>query len=187
MMGRTIVPIALALTLLALPAGARQESHERRDRKAEELSQELAAKAHELYCDAVESTRRPRWRERVALRSLRALDYRAREFAEQVEYRGIAHPRTAYELAQLREAVARADARRSVLREGRRSDRRFERVEKLVERLDRRVARAEERRRERLARRDHRRDDRLARHDRDGYLVWRGPIDDWAWAFALRL
>ncbi len=188
MMGRTFTAIALASTLLALPAAAHHDSHDKRDRKIVALAQELQEKAHQLYCDAVETTRHPRWAERRALRSLHAVDRQARDFAEQVDRRGVEHRRTAYELRELRLAVDRAESRLWALDGRRKIERGFARVEKLTDRLDRRVAKAHERRRDHIARHEDRRD-RVRHHrdrDDDRYFIWSGPFNDWRWSFAYR-
>ncbi|MDJ0852730.1 MAG: hypothetical protein QNK04_30540 [Myxococcota bacterium] len=187
MMGKTFASIAIALTLLALPAGAHHRGHGERDRKIVALAEELEVSAHQLYCDAVESTRRARWSERYALKSLRHLDRQAGDFVKQVERRGVHHRSTTRALHELRVAVHRAERRLWAIDGKRKVRRGFERVEKLTEKLDRRVARARDQRRDRIARHEDRRQ-RASRNDdrRDGFVVWSGPFNDWEWGFAYR-
>ena len=140
MMTKMIAPIALALVLGALPAGAASRHHDRGNGKVEKLAYRLESAAGELYRDAARHARQRGWRERQALHALQRLDQRADRFLEQVVRHGIHHPRTRHGFEQLELAFVRAEARRSDLRRARRLRDEFERVEQLMGKLDRRLA-----------------------------------------------
>ncbi|MBW1683772.1 MAG: hypothetical protein JRS35_01790 [Deltaproteobacteria bacterium] len=139
MMTKMIAPIALALVLGALPAGAASRHHERGNGKVEQLAYRLESAAGELYRDAARHARQRGWREWQALHALQRLDQRADRFLEQVVRHGIHHPRTTHDFEQLERAFVRAEARRSDLRRARRLRDEFERVEQLMGKLDRRL------------------------------------------------
>jgi len=140
MMTKMIAPIALALVLGALPAGAGSRDHERENGKLEKLAHGLESAAGELYRDAARHSRHRSWREWRALHALQRFDQRADRFLQQVTRHGIYHPRTEREFQQLERAFVTAEARRSDLRRARRLRDEFERVEQLMRKLDRRLA-----------------------------------------------
>jgi hypothetical protein len=152
MMTKMIAPIALALVLGALPAGAGSRHHERDHGKVETLAYRLESASAELYRDAARHTRYRSWREWRALHALRRFDHRADRFLEQVVRHGIYHPRTRHGFEQLERAFVVAEAGRADLRRRHRLRDEFEHVEKLMRRLDRRLAyRTEDQRRKRAA------------------------------------
>ena len=140
MMTKMIAPIALALVLGALPAGAGPRQHERGNGEVEKLAYRLESAAAELYRDATRHGRYRNWREWRALSALQRFDQRADRFLEQVVRHGIHHPRTRHGFEQLELAFVRAEARRSDLRRARRLRDEFERVEQLMGKLDQRLA-----------------------------------------------
>ena len=64
MMTKMIAPIALALVMGALPAGAGSRHHEGENGKVEKLAYRLESAAGELYRDAAGHARYRGWRER---------------------------------------------------------------------------------------------------------------------------
>jgi hypothetical protein len=140
MMTKMIAPIALALILGALPAGAGSRHHESGNGRLETLAYRLESAAEELYRDAARHARNRSWREWRALHALQRFDHRADRFLEQVVRHGIHHPRTRHGFEQLERAFVTAEARRSDLRRARRLRDEFERVEYLISRIDRRIA-----------------------------------------------
>jgi hypothetical protein len=140
MMTKMIAPIALALVLGALPAGAASRHHERGNGKVEKLAYRLERASDELYGDAVRHARYRSWREWRALHALQRFERRADRFLEQVVRHGIHHPRTRRGFRRLESAFVTAEARRSDLRRARRLRDEFERVEHLMRKLDRRLA-----------------------------------------------
>jgi hypothetical protein len=169
MIRKTIVPIALALVLGALPASAdhrsgdRERSHrhereafagqrakiEKQERKIERLSLRLDDATSELFGEAVTRSRHRGWREWRAIHALRRLERTADRFARKVSHHG-ATSRNA-EVAYLdlesahRDAVARCDD----LRNPRRLRDEFRRVGRLMDKLDGRFARLAELERQR--------------------------------------
>ena len=140
MMTKMIAPIALALVLGALPAGAASRHHERGNGKVEKLAYRLESAAGELYRDAARHARQRGWRARAAMHALQRLDHQADRFLEQVVRHGVYHPRTEREFQKLERAFVTAEARRSDLRRARRLHDEFELVGQLMRRLDRRLA-----------------------------------------------
>ena len=163
MMTKMIAPIALALLLGALPAGAGSRHDERENGKAEKLAYRLESAAGELYRDATRHARQRGWRARGVLHALQRLDHRADRFLEQVVRHGVYHPRTQREFQKLERAFVTAEARRSDLRRARRLRDEFERVEQLMGKLDQRLAnRSDDERPRRHANRSD--DERPRRH-----------------------
>ena len=140
MMSKMIAPIALALMLGALPAGAGPRDHEKGNGKVEKLAHRLESAAGDLYRDASRQGRYRNWREWRALHALRSFDQRADRFLEQVLNHGIRHPRTRHGFGQLEHAFVKAEAHRSDLRRASRLRDEFKRVEQLMRTLDRRLA-----------------------------------------------
>jgi hypothetical protein len=140
MMTKMIAPIALALVLGALPAGAGPRHHERGNGKVEKLAYLLESAAEDLYRDAARHSRHRGRREWRALHALQRFDHRADRFLEQVVRHGIHHPRTRHGFERLERAFLTAEARRSDLRRARRLRDEFEHVEHLMRKLDRRLA-----------------------------------------------
>jgi len=140
MMTKMIAPIALALVLGTLPAGAEARHHDRGSGKVEKIAYRLESAAEELYRDATRHGRYRSWREWRALHALQRFDHRAGRFLEQVVRHGIHHPRTRHGFDLLERAFVTAEARRSDLRRTRRLRDEFERVQQLMRKLDRRLA-----------------------------------------------
>ena len=162
-----IAPIALALLLLALPAGADRRSHHDADERIASLAQRLDRATSDLYCEAAERARYRSWRELRAMHALRRLERRADSFARQVRRHGADDRRVAGALDSLEQAYRVAAARRGYLRRPGRLDDEFARVDKLLRKLDRRLARLEWDD-ERIGRRGHRHAGRRAEHGRAG-------------------
>ncbi len=137
---KMIAPIALALVLGALPAGAGSRHHERGNRKAETLAYRLESASGELYRDAARPARYRGWRERRALHALQRFDHRVDRFLQQVVRHGVYHPRTRHGFERLEHAFVTAEARRFDLRHARRLRDEFEHVERLMRKLDQRLA-----------------------------------------------
>jgi hypothetical protein len=140
MLTKMIAPIALALVLGALPAGAGSRQHDRGNGEAVKLAHRLERAAEELYRDAARHARSRGLREWRALQALQLFDHQADRFLEQVVRHGIHHPRTRHGFEQLERAFVTAEARRSGLHGARGLRDEFERVEHLIRGFDRRLA-----------------------------------------------
>lgn len=136
MMTKMIAPIALALVLGALPAGAASRHHETENQRVKTLAHRLEGASGELYRDAARSARQRSSREWLALQALLRFDRRVELFRDQVVSHGIHHPHTRLGFQRLEFAFATAKARRSDLRQARRLRDEFEQVERLMRRLD---------------------------------------------------
>jgi hypothetical protein len=146
MMVKTLVSVALALTLGALsapPAGAAHRSRERHDEKLAVLALRIEKASHQLYCDASESLRRGSWARWRALWALRGLDHQAQAFRRAVQ-RGSGEHHMRQEFRELEWSLRIASRRLDHLRRSRELRRDVERVDRLMERVDRRLAFASE-------------------------------------------
>jgi hypothetical protein len=161
-----LAPIAMILTLVlgALPAAAEHRVHERYDTRLERLSHKLADATEELRQEVAESRRGWRLHKPYTLRTLDRLERDAKKFHRRVENRGVNHNATRRAFRRLEESFAAASDRISHrrFRRGIRHD--FERVAKLMEKVEIRMARIDHRG-------DHRRHARHDRHHSDGWRV----------------
>jgi hypothetical protein len=171
---KTIAPIVLALVLGALPANAGRRSdeddgtrrrgheahrshehdayrshHERQEAKIAVLAEHLDHATSDLVHEAVSRTRHRSWREWRALQALRRLERRADRYHARVERHGASSRRAEATFDDLERAYHAVAACRDDLRRSRRVRHEFERVDELMDKLDRRIAkldRDEERR-----------------------------------------